>query len=136
MSKIIFLTIFTIVMLLIACIILNEHSGNNKAMQEEMNYSDDGFTDITWTRETEADIEYIRFSADGSFSYYCACGNPVNDSDLCEGYTYDNKTKTIKLNCIQTTESMVTTIIIINYDENSIELDFNGDIRTFVKDKQ
>jgi len=122
-------------MLLIACIFLNEHSGNNKAIQEEMNYSDNGFADITWTRETEADIEYIRFSADGSFSYYCACGNPVNDSDLCEGYTYNDKTKTIKLDCVEKTESMVTTIIIKNYDENSIELDFNGDIRGFFKDE-
>ena len=51
------------------------------------------FTDIDWCRETEIDVEHICFSSDGSFSYYSGCGNPANDSDLCEGYTYDDETR-------------------------------------------
>ena len=75
----------------------------------------------------------IRFGADGKFTYYCACGNPVNNSDLCEGYTYDDSTKTISLNCIETTDEMVTTIKIVKCDENSLHLDFDGEIRIFEK---
>ena len=73
--------------------------------------------------------------ADGKFTYYCACGNPVNDSDLCEGYTYDDSTKTITLNCIETTDEMVTTIKIVKCDGNSLQLDFNGEIRIFENDQ-
>lgn len=92
--------------------------------------------DISWVRETEGDTETLYFSSDGSFHYSCACGNSVNDLDLCEGYTYDDTTKTISLRCLTVTESMVTKIIIKNYDESSIELDFDGDIRTFEKEEE
>ena len=93
------------------------------------------FTDIDWCRETEIDVEHICFSSDGSFSYYYGCGNPANDSDLCETYTYNNETKTINLNCYETTSSMIKTIKIIKYDENTLELDFDGDIRKFTKEE-
>lgn len=97
-------------------------------------YSNYSFTNIRWTRETESDIEYIIFNSDGSFNYYCACGSPVNDSDLCDKYTYDDKTKTIKLKCIFKTPEMVTKIKIKNYNNNSIELEFNDELRTFIKE--
>lgn len=91
------------------------------------------FEDISWTRDTCDCKETLRFNSDGSCSYSCACGNPVNDSDLCEGYTYDDATKTITLNCIETTDEMITTIKIVKCDENSLHLDFNGEIRIFEK---
>ncbi len=68
------------------------------------NYSEYPFTEVSWTREAEQDIETIRFGADGSFSYSCSCGNPVNDSDLYEGYSYDDTTKMITLDCYETTD--------------------------------
>ena len=98
-------------------------------------YSEYLFTDVTWTRDSGHDIETIRFNADGSFSYYCACGNPVNDSDLCEGYAYNDETKEITLDCIETTEEMVTNIKIVEVDEDVLELDFDGEIRKFEKEK-
>lgn len=88
---------------------------------------------ISWSRETEQDIETIRFGDDGSFSYYCNCGNPVNDADLCEGYTYDDSTKTITLYCIEITDDMVTVIKIVKCDEKELHLDFNGELRVFTK---
>ena len=91
------------------------------------------FAEIRWTRITEQDVEYLFFSKNGGFSYYCGCGNPVNDSDLCEGYTYDDATKTITLKCSEKTDEMVTVIKIVKCDENSLQLDFNGEIRTFEK---
>ena len=101
--------------------------GENK----ERDYSEYLFTDVIWTRDSGHDIETIIFHADGSFSYYCACGNPVNDSDLCESYTYNDETKEIKFDCFETTEEMITNIIIANSTESVLELDFDGDIRTF-----
>ncbi len=55
----------------------------------------------------------------------------MNDSDLCEGYIYDDTTKTITLNCIETTNEMVTTIKIVKCDKNSLHLDFDGEIKIF-----
>ena len=106
----------------------NENTDNSSV--DQSNYS---FVDISWTREAAHDIETIRFGEDGSFSYSCACGNPVNDSDLCEGYTYDDATKTITLDCIEITDDMVTVIKIVKCDENELQLDFDGEVRTFTK---
>ena len=49
---------------------------------ETVDYSEYSFTDISWTREAEHDIETIRFGSDGSFVYYCACGNPNRLQDF------------------------------------------------------
>ena len=100
--------------------------------QEKIDYSEYSFTDILWVRKAEHDIENIRFGSDGSFVYYCACGNPVNDSDLNEGYTYDDATKTITLKYIETTEETVSVIKIEACDDESIKLNFDGEIREFV----
>lgn len=100
---------------------------------EKVDYSEYLFTSGNWTRDTEYDIETIRFSADGEFSYSCACGNPVNDADLCETYTYNDKTKEIKLECIETTEETITTIKVVEATEDELKLDFDGDIRIFKK---
>ena len=96
------------------------------------NYSKYPFTDISWTRKAEHDVETIRFGSDGSFVYYCACGNPVNDSDLNEGYTYDDKTKTISVKYIETTEETISTIMIEEYSSEGIKLNFDGEVREFV----
>lgn len=108
-------------------------SNNEKADNREVDYSKYSFVNISWTREVENDIETIRFGADGSFAYSCSCGNSVNDSDLCEGYTYDDETKTITLECIETTDEMITVIKIVKCDENELQLDFNGEVRIFTK---
>ena len=106
--------------------------GDNKKIEEtSVDYSEYPFVNISWTRDAEHDTETIRFGEDGSFAYYCGCGNPVNDSDLCEGYTYDDTKKTITLDCIETTDEMVTIIKIVKCDENSLHLDFDGEIRIF-----
>ena len=89
------------------------------------------FVDKEWIRVTEEDTEYIYFGSDGSVHYTCACGNPVNDSDLCEGYTYDDKTGTITLDYDEVTDTTITEIILAHCDKDNLELDFNGDIRKF-----
>ncbi len=106
---------------------------NEKTDNSSVDQSDYSFVDISWTRDAEHDVETICFGDDGSFSYSCACGNPVNDSDLCEGYTYDDATKTITLDCIEITDDMVTVIKIVKCDEKELHLDFNGETRIFTK---
>ena len=107
--------------------------GENK--EKEIDYSEYLFTDVIWTRDSGHDIETIIFHVDGSFVYYCACGNPVNDSDLCESYTYNDETKEIKFDCFETTEEMITNVKIVELSEDVLELDFNGEIRKFEKEK-
>jgi hypothetical protein len=124
----------SLVALVVVCAILFVGcSGNQNSEDSSVDYSKYSFVNTSWTRDADHDTETIRFGEDGSFSYYCACGNSVNDSDLCEGYTYDDDTKTITLDCIETTDEMVTTIKIVKCDENSLHLDFDGEIRIFEK---
>ncbi len=104
------------------------------AEQKEPDYSGNLFTDVIWTRDSGHDIETIIFQANGDFRYYCACGNPVNDSDLCESYTYNAATNEIKFNCFESTEEMITTVKIVVMTEDILELDFNGEIRKFEKE--
>lgn len=104
--------------------------------EKKVDYSEYSFTDVSWERQGDHDSEVIRFTSDGEFWYSCGCGNPVNDSDLCDSYRYNDKTKEIELVCMETTSEMVTTIKIVNYDDNNLELDFNGEIRKFTKETE
>ena len=126
MKKIIFLMLG--LLLLTGC-------SDTKEKELEKNYSEYLFTDVSWTRDGGNDIETIRFSSDGKFTYYCSCGNPVNDSDLCESYTYNEETKEITLECFEETEDTITTIKIVSSTDTTLELDFNGEIRKFEKEK-
>ena len=115
------------------CAILFVGCRENEAAETRIDYSKYSFVNISWTRDTAFDTETILFAEDGSFHYFCGCGNPVNDSDLCEGYTYDDTTKTITLDCIETTAEMITIFKVVKCDENSLHLDFGGEIRIFEK---
>ena len=124
---------FLITLVLVCAILFAGCSGNKNTEEASVDYSKYSFVNTSWTRDAEHDTETIRFGEDGRFSYFCGCGNPVNDSDLCEGYTYDDATKTITLDCIETTDEMVTIIKIVKCDEKSLHLDFDGEIRIFEK---
>ena len=100
-----------------------------------VDYSEYPFTDKLWTRDAEHDIETIRFRSDGSYSYTCACGNPVNDSDMNNGYTYDDETKTIKISYFETTEETIPEIKIEMCDGEILRLNFDGEIREFIKEE-
>ena len=109
-------------------------TGCSEKKNIETNYSENSFVSVNWIREGVGDIETIRFNTDGSFSYTCACGNPVNDADLCETYTYNEDTKEIKLDCFETTEDTITLIKVVSLTDTTLELDFNGELRIFEKE--
>ena len=113
---------------IMACILLL-----SACTKEPLSYDYD-FVNTRWTRDTEGDTEYIRFSEDGAFSYYCACGNPVNDSDLCEGYTYDEETDLITLDYAEKTKETISKIKLVECTGEILKLDFDGDIRIFVSE--
>ena len=125
--------VFLFVAIIVCAILVVGCNKNEKTDNVTVDYSQYSFTNVRWERDAANDIETIYFGADGSFSYYCSCGNPVNDSDLCEGYIYEDATKTITLNCIETTDEMITEIKIVQCDENELHLDFNGEVRVFTK---
>ena len=124
----------SIIILLLVALLLTG-CGNTKEKVQEKDYSNYSFTDVSWTRDAENDIETIVFKSNGRFTYYCSCGNPVNDSDLCESYTYNEETKEITLECFEETEETVTTIKIVSSTDTTLELDFYGEIRKFEKEK-
>ena len=123
-----------IIILVLAALLLTG-CDSTREEQQEKDYSKYSFTDVSWTRDAENDIETIIFKSNGRFVYYCSCGNPVNDSDLCENYTYNDKTKEITLDCFEETEETITKIKVLKSTETTLELDFNGDIRKFEKEK-
>ena len=123
-----FIILMFLVLLLTGC-------GDSKEKTQKKDYSEYSFTDVSWTRDAGNDIETIVFKSDGKFAYYCSCGNPVNDSDLCESYTYNKDTKEITLDYIEETEEAVSTIKIVKETETTLELDFDGEIRKFEKEK-
>ena len=124
-----------IIILVLAALLLTG-CDSTREEQQEKDYSKYSFTDVSWTRDAENDIETIVFKSNGRFVYYCSCGNPVNDSDLCEHYTYNDKTKEITLDCFEETEETVTTIKVVKSTETTLELDFDGEIRTFQKSEE
>lgn len=101
---------------------------------DAVDYGEYAFTEINWIRDAEECIETLSLKADGDFSYTCSCGNPVNDADLIEGYTYDDKTRTITFNAIETTDDMVTCVTVISCDGEKLVLDFDGEEREFVSE--
>lgn len=57
----------------------------------------DFLTEHDWVHYGSTCIETIYFGKDGHFAYYSDEGNPVNDSDLYDQYSYDSKSKKIHL---------------------------------------
>ncbi len=103
-----------------------------KETDKAVDYSGYAFAEVNWIRDTEVCTETLHLSKDGSLSYSCSCGNPVNDADLIEGYTYDDSTKTITFDAIETTDEMVTKVKVVKSNDESLVLDFDGEKREFV----
>ena len=124
--------LFIVLSCIIAMFFVGCSTGQN--IDEEVDYSAYNFAGVKWTRDAECDIESLSFLTNGEFRYSCACGNPVNDSDVVESYTYDDETKMFTLNCYEEIDGMVTEIELISCDGEKLELDFDGETRVFVKE--
>ena len=74
-----------------------------------------------WVHYDTTCIETIYFGKDGHFAYYSDEGNPVNDSDLYDQYSYDSKSKKIHL---KPTGAM--SIQVLRYKKSRLILKING----------
>ncbi len=52
-------------------------------------------TEHDWIRSVD-DTEHISFHRDGTFSYWCSCGNPVDNYDMYDSYEYKDDVITIR----------------------------------------
>ena len=108
-------------------------TGCKKRTPDSTDLSSYSFVNADWERTTDSCTETIYFSDDGECGYFCACGNPVNDDDLCEGYSYDPDTATIYYDFFEKTKDTVTRVKVISCSDDTLVLDFDGDRRTFTK---
>ena len=127
MKKTLSVAVLLLVLLLLA------GCGGKETKEEQVDFSHLPFVGVAFERDGGNDIETIYFGADGSFRYYCSCGNPVNDSDLCEGYSYEEDSKTIYFSYIEETEETVNEVKVVKCLDTELHLDFNGETRVFTK---
>ena len=120
-----------LIRLVLCCVFAFFVVGCGADSEKEVDYSKYDLADVTWTRESDCDVETLRFLPNGEFRYSCACGNPVNDADVVESYTYDDTTKTFTLNCYEEIDDMITEIKLVSCDGEKLKLDFDGEIREF-----
>ena len=120
-----------LIRLVLCCVFAFFVVGCASDSEKAVDYSKYDFADVTWTREADCDVETLRFLPNGEFRYSCACGNPVNDADVVESYTYDDATKTFTLNCYEEVDDMITEIKLVSCDGEKLKLDFDGEIREF-----
>ena len=122
-----------VIMVVVCAFLFAGCKESEKKEATSVDYSQYEFTNVSWTRETEQCVETIRFGGDGSFTYSCSCGDPVNDADLCEGYTYDDATKVIQLDYLETTDDIILEITLVKCEGQELHLDFDGEVRVFTK---
>lgn len=131
--KVKMMTTYKRIMAGVLCLIISMSlvgCGNNR------NAYDAEFMGVQWVRNVGEDVEFLSFMTDGTFSYYCSCGNPVNDSDLIKSYSYDKENQTITFKAKEKTDYIDTKIKILEFDSEHLKLDFDGDVREFSVERE
>ncbi|MDD5888346.1 MAG: hypothetical protein PUC82_02535 [bacterium] len=128
-SKIENMFIYNIENLLVIQIGFSDENPKYIAYIEEIDPNKYNFVDKEWTRETPSDKETLFFSKTGQFSYYCACGSPVDESDLYQNYTYNPGDNTIML--ISSYDNSFDKIDIISCNDTKLTIKINNEIKTF-----
>lgn len=133
--------IFKVLLLLVICITLSgclfkrkvSMSGMTGAVADVDYGRYDYFVGIDWVRVNGNDEEHLKFYSDGRFVYSTLDGKALNNADICTRYYYNETTKTIGLICYEEVSGTVKDIVIKDYNDNSLVLDFSGDTRIFNK---
>ncbi|MDO4394143.1 MAG: hypothetical protein Q4C80_06995 [Bacillota bacterium] len=87
-------------------------------------------TEHEWVHYDSACDETISFGEDGHFAFYCACGDPVGDSDVYDRYSYDSESGEINLK-----PAGDMSIKVLRHKNSRLLLDINGDVKEFVDEK-
>ena len=112
-------------LLLIGCEAETENAMSEKTNTEK-NYPE-CLTKHDWIHYANCE-ETISFGEDGSYCYYCACGNPVGNSDLFDSYQYDEDSEEITLY----PEEEGNKIKVLRYEKSRLLLGFDDGIKEFV----
>lgn len=119
----------TLIIFLIVVFLIGLIDATSLFKQEYNDKLPDVITSQSWKGKGNGDTQTIYFKKEGEFGYYCACGSPVDNYDLCDSYKYNAKTKTIKLNCFP--GAGITKIKIVKSTDAELVLDFGGEKRKF-----
>ena len=133
--------IFKVLLLLVICVTLSgclfkrkvSMSGMTGAVADVDYGRYDYFVGIDWVRVNGNDEEHLKFYSDGRFVYSTLDGKALNNADICTRYYYNETTKTIGLICYEEDSGTVKDIVIKDYNNNSLVLDFSGETRIFNK---
>lgn len=133
--------IFKVLLLLVICVTLSgclfkrkvSMSGMTGAVADVDYGRYDYFVGIDWVRVNGNDEEHLKFYSDGRFVYSTLDGKALNNADICTRYYYNETTKTIRLICYEEVSGTVKDIVIKDYNNNSLVLDFSGETRIFNK---
>lgn len=133
--------IFKVLLLLVICVTLSgclfkrkvSMSGMTGAIADVDYGRYDYFVGIDWVRVNGNDEEHLKFYSDGRFVYSTLDGKALNNADICTRYYYNETTKTIGLICYEEVSGTVKDIVIKDYNNNSLVLDFSGETRIFNK---
>lgn len=94
----------------------------------------DSIAGESWEREIEGCGETLCFSDDGTFIYYEHCGNPVEDYDCFDTYSFNEKTGVITLYAIEGNEKRE--IEIVSCENDTLVLRFGTEKREFQKQEE
>ncbi|MDO4492024.1 MAG: hypothetical protein Q4B85_13250 [Lachnospiraceae bacterium] len=107
---------------------------NGSTKNNESEWSDNNtqafLTEHSWVYHNEICDETIVFGKDGSFAYYCGCGEPVGNSDLYDSYEYDSKKKEIVLKADDSLNSSEC-IKVLRIEKMRIILEIGGTEKEF-----
>ncbi len=132
MTKKIFIIIIVVLIVGLISLLVINHFRKDNLEKDDHKKETINFKASDWQRLTESDTEFLYFNEDGTFSYYCACGSPVDDFDACEKYTYDKNKNQIVLKCMDGKRKLK----IVEYNEDKLVLEFEDGNRTFIPEEE
>ena len=123
---------------------MSDSNNRNNGMNDYLDLLNE-YAERKDTQPDEKPVEkYEDSSAFNYDEYYDLFENEASANESAEDYIVDvneevketlEETKEIELDCFETTEEMITNVKIVELSEDVLELDFNGEIRKFEKEK-
>jgi len=99
--------------------------------KSDSSYIQAEFTDKEWMFYDEVTAEHFNLflGSDGTFCYYCDCGEPVGDSDVYDKYEYDSESRIITLS--NSYDDETKEIEVIDYNEYHLMVKIDGEFKDF-----
>jgi len=117
--------------LLLMVISMITMSGCSKIPKTEETIISADFADKEWRFYNEVTSEHLclNLGSDGSYSYHCACGEPVGNSDLYDRYEYDEEAKLLTL--FSSSDNATDQIEVLRYNIHHLMVRIDGEVKDF-----